>query len=183
MSATEFIEAEEDVIGDDRLRQLYRYWRSKRRGGVLPSRRDIDPVEIRGNIWPHMLMLDVVWEDGGPRFRYRRVGDVFWRALGAEPTGSFVDEVLPETAGYRAYILGILGELAQRRRGIYTENIFALDGQSVPMITKRLNLPLSSDGETVDKVLNGHVFDYPKSDCEHALSLVTMLKEITRVWL
>jgi hypothetical protein len=183
MSAGEIIEAEEDVIGDDRLRLLYRYWRSKRRGGTLPSRRDIDPVEIRGNVWPHILMLDVVWEGCEPRFRYRRVGDVFWRALGSEPTGSFVDEVLPETAGYRAYILGILGELVRRRRSIYTENIFALDGQSVPMVTKRVNLPLSSDGEIVDKVLTGHVFDYPKSDRDDALSMVTMLKEITRVWL
>jgi hypothetical protein len=183
MSATKTIEAEEDVIGDDRLRRLYCYWRSKRRGGGMPSRRDIDPVDIPGNIWPHILMLDVVWEGGEPRFRYRRVGDVFWRALGTEPTGSFVDDVLPETAGYRKYILEILGELAHRRRSIYTENIFALDGQSVPMITKRVNLPLSSDGETVDKVLTGHVFDYPKSDREDALSMVTMLKEITRVWL
>jgi hypothetical protein len=63
-----------------------------------------------------MMLLDVVWQDGMPRFCYRRVGDVFWRALGTEPTGRFIDEVLPETAGYRDYVVGICVEMASRAR-------------------------------------------------------------------
>lgn len=146
----------------------------------MPCRADIDPVEIPGDIWPHMMLLDVLWQGRVPRFRYRRVGEVFWRALGQEPTGRFVDEVLPETAGYRGYVVGIYEEMTVRRRAMYTENIFTLDGQAVPMLTKRVSLPLSRDGETVDMVLAGHVFEYGRLKREEAFALVTGLTEITR---
>ncbi len=168
------------IIADRRLETLYRYWSGKRQGRAMPSRADIDPVEIPGDIWPHIMLLDVLWQDGVPRFRYRRVGDVFWRALGQEPTGRFVDEVLPETAGYRSYVVGIYTEMAARRCPMYTENIFTLDGQAVPMLTKRVSLPLSHDGDTVDMVLAGHVFEYGMLDREQAFSLVSGLQEIAR---
>lgn len=168
------------VIADSRLESLYRYWAGKRRGRAAPSRADIDPVEIPGDVWPHIMLLDVLWRGDEPRFRYRRVGEVFWRALGQEPTGRFIDEVLPETAGYRSYVVGIYREMAVCRRAMYTENIFTLDGQAVPMLTKRVSLPLSHDGGTIDMVLAGHVFEYGRLERDKAFSLVTGLKEITR---
>jgi hypothetical protein len=167
-------------IRDARLRRLYEYWRAQRKDRLLPARRDIDPVEIPAEIWPHTMLLDVVWDSRCPRFRYRRVGDVFWRALGQEPTGRYLDEVLPETAGYRRYVLEIYTEMAIRRRPMYTENIFTLDGQAVPMLTKRVSLPLSQNGETVDMALAGHVFEHAKLDTVKALSLVNGMKEVTR---
>jgi PAS domain len=169
-----------DTLSDPRLDVLYRYWSSQRKGRAMPSRADIDPLEIPGEIWPHTMLLDVLWHDGLPRFRYRRVGDVFWRALGQEPTGRFIDEVLPETAGYRVYILGIYREMVTRRCALYTENIFMLDGQAVPMLTRRVSLPLSTDGIAVDMALVGHVFEHEPLPREDALSLVCDLKEITR---
>jgi hypothetical protein len=169
------------VVADGRLDTLYRYWLGKRQGRPTPRRADIDPLEIPGDLWPHTMMLDVLWQDGVPRFRYRRVGEIFWRALGQEPTGRFIDEVVPETAGYRAYVIGVYTEMAICRRAMYTENIFTLDGQAVPMLTKRVSLPLSDDGETVNMVLAGHVFEYGKVlGREQAFSLITDLKEITR---
>lgn len=146
----------------------------------MPSRADIDPAEIPAAIWPNTMLLDVLWHGATPRFRYRRVGEVFWRALGQEPTGRFIDEVLPETAGYRVYVVGIYTEMAKRRRPMYTENVFTLEGQAVPMLTKRVSLPLSYDGERVDMVLAGHVFEYGKLSREHAFMLVSGLSEITR---
>ncbi len=146
----------------------------------MPCRADIDPVELPGDIWPHIMLLDVLWKEDAPRFRYRRVGDVFWRALGQEPTGRFIDEVLPETAGYRGYVVGIYKEIATRRQPMYTENIFTLEGQAVPMMTRRVSLPLSRDGEIVDMVLAGHVFEYGGLAREQAFSRVRDLKQITR---
>jgi hypothetical protein len=147
----------------------------------MPRRSDIDPLEIPGDLWPHTMLLDVLWREGVPRFRYRRVGQIFWRALGQEPTGRFVDEVLPDTAGYRDYVNGVYAEMATCRRPMYTENIFTLDGQAVPMLTKRVSLPLSNDGETVNMAFAGHVFDCTGLlDREQAFSMVTDLREITR---
>lgn len=171
------------VVGDSRLDSLYRYWMSRRQGRAMPARRDIDPTEIPGAIWPHIMIVDVEHGGDAPRFRYRRVGAVFWRALGQEPTGKYVDEVLPETASYREYVLGIYNEVVAQRRGLYTENIFTLDGQSIPMLTKRVSLPLSADGEKVEMILGGHVFEYGRYGADHAFSLVTGLQAITRAML
>jgi hypothetical protein len=169
-----------DSPSHPRLNVLYRYWSSQRKGRAMPARADIDPLEIPGEIWPHTMLLDVLWRDGLARFRYRRVGEVVARALGQEPTGRFIDEVLPETAGYRDYILGIHREMATRRCALYTENIFMLDGQAVPMLTRRVTLPLSTDGIAVDMALVGHVFEHDRLPRDDALSLVCDLKEITR---
>jgi hypothetical protein len=151
------------TIDHPHLNHLYQYWSEKRHGRPLPSRNDIDPVEIKAAIWPHIMMLDVVYEGTSPRFRYRRIGRVFTDAMGEDPTGRFIDEVLPDKSGYQQYIMGIYIELCRVRKPMYTENVFELTGQMVPMLTKRLSLPLSNDGVNVNMVLAGHVFQY--EDC------------------
>ncbi|HZB91026.1 MAG TPA: hypothetical protein VE397_06270 [Stellaceae bacterium] len=166
---------------DPPLESLYRHWLSKKRGRAMPCRADIDPLEMPAEIWPYTMLLDVVWSDDRPRFRYRRVGDIFWRGPGGEPTGRFVDEVLPERAGYRSYVVGIYEEMARRRRPMYTENSFALRGRATPMVTRRISLPLSNDGEAINMVLAGHVFDHGRLARDVAFSLVTELKELRRV--
>jgi hypothetical protein len=169
------------IVADPRLDRLYRYWCSERKGRRMPSRADIDPLEIPVDIWPHTMLLDVLWHDGLPRFRYRRVGDVFWRASGVEPTNRFIEEVLPVTAGYRAYIVDIYRETARRQSALYTENVFTLFGQVGPMLGKRISLPLSTDGITVDMALAGHVFEHNTLPRDRALALVSGLHEITHV--
>jgi hypothetical protein len=75
---------------------------------------------------------------------------------------------------------GIYREIATRQCAMYTENIFTLDGQAVPMLTRRVSLPLSTDGIAVDMALAGHVFEHDRRPRDNALSLVCDLKEITR---
>jgi hypothetical protein len=167
-------------IADIRLRALFSHWLSRRRGAALPRRADIDPVELPGEVWPHTMLLDVLRSPDGLRFRYRRVGAVFWRAPGQEPTGRFLDEVLPATAGYRDYIIGIYREMVERRSALYTENELTLQGQKAPMRISRVSLPLSSDGESIDMALAGHVFESGALARERAFSLVRDLKEVVR---
>jgi hypothetical protein len=169
------------MLLDRALDGLYRHWLDKRRGRAMPCRADIDPLEIPGEIWPYTMLLDVMWSGDMPRFRYRRVGDVFWRDAAGEPTGKYVDEVLPERAGYRDYVVGIYEEMARRRVPLYTENSFTLEGRSAPMLTRRVSLPLSNDGEAVNMVLAGHVFEHGRLARETAFSLITGLNELQRV--
>jgi hypothetical protein len=125
----------------------------------------------------------VVETAGGPRFRYRSVGGVFWRAGGTDPVGQFVDEVLPVKAGYRDYVVGIYREMAATKRPMYTENAFILQHAQIdPMSTKRVSLPLSRDGAGVEMVLAAHVFDYGGAG-EDGFVLVTALKEAVRAFL
>ena len=129
------------------------------------------------------MILEVVRDNGATRFRYRHVGEVFWRASGHEPVGTFVDDVLPETAGYRDYVVGIYQEMAAQRRPMYTENRFILrHGDADPMATKRVSLPLSSDGVSVDRVLAAHVFDYGNMG-EQGFALVSSLEQGVRAFL
>ena len=171
------------TIGDPRLWLLFHYWRAKRGGRIMPAPQDINLAELPKPVQPNVMLLDVVYDDGRMRFRYRRAGAVFWRATGREPVGQFVGDVLPETAGYRQYVVGIYEEMAAQKRPMYTENLFILQhGQSDPMTTKRVSLPLSRDGETVHEVLAGHVFDYG-GGADDAFALVTGLEERVRAFL
>ncbi|MGH6967691.1 MAG: PAS domain-containing protein [Stellaceae bacterium] len=170
------------AIGDARLETLYRYWLGCRGTRAMPRRADIDPVAIPAAIWPHVMVLEVVNEGARIRFRYRRAGAVFWRAGAAEPTGRFIEEVLPATAGYLDYVVGIYTEMVESRRPMYSENYFTREGQGVPMRTRRVSLPLSADGVVVDAILAGHVFEYPREN-DPIFPAVDGLREAVRVYL
>lgn len=45
------------LISDVRLQRLFDYWNSKRRGRLMPSRGDIDPLEI-GWALPYIFLVD-----------------------------------------------------------------------------------------------------------------------------
>ena len=170
-------------IGDPRLWLLYHYWRAKKGAFALPSPEDINVAELPKAVQPNTMMLEVVHQPGLVRFRYSQVGAVFWRGTGKDPVGQYIDEVLPEAAGYRDYVVGIYREMAMQRRPMYTENQFILrHGQCDPMATKRVSLPLSRDGETVHAVLAGHVFDYGTQG-DDGLGLVTEIQEGVRAFL
>lgn len=169
-----------DVIDDEGLTFLYRYWCSKKRGHLLPCRADIDPTEIPGKLWPSLMLLDVVRDGDALRFRYRLVGTAFTHAFARDPTHEFVDEALPTRSGYRDYIMKMYVELVTTKKVIYSENLFALDGQPVPMVTKRLSLPLSSDGDTVDMALAAHTYEYDHRPLEGYMTLNTGFQEIKR---
>jgi hypothetical protein len=168
------------VILDERLEKLYRHWRGKCGGRAMPSRADIDPLEIPGEIWPYTMLLDVVWQGARPRFRYRRVGEIFWRD-GLEPTGKYIEEAIPRRLGYRDYVIGIYEEMALTGKPLYTENSFVLEGRAEPMLVKRVSLPLSGDGTRVNMALAGHVFEHGDLPRDVAFSLVRELKELERI--
>jgi hypothetical protein len=170
-----------DPIGDPGLALLYRYWRGKKRGDLLPRRADIDPTELPGTLWPSLMLLDVVGAPGAIRFRYRLVGTAFTHAFARDPTHEFVDEALPTRSGYRDFIVNMYLELVRIRKPIYSENLYALDGQPMPMVTKRLSLPLSSDGAAVDMAMAAHAYEYDQRPLEGYLSLSTAFQEIKRV--
>ena len=168
------------MIDDARLAGLYRYWSDKRGGRAMPSRADLDPLELPGAIWPHIMLLDVVDGEGGPRFRYRRVGAQFWAAAQGDPTGKFLDEALIATAGYRDYVNGLYGEMVRHRVPLYSASLLRLRGQVRPLLIRRVSLPLSSDGVVVNMALAGHVFDGPDLPLDSAVELVEGHEEVAR---
>jgi hypothetical protein len=142
----------QQAIGDKRLTTLYRYWQSKQGGRLMPARADIDPTEIP-SLLPILLLIDVV---ASVSYRYRLVGTEIVNSAGQDITGKLYDEVLPDDA-YKSYLLGLLNEVVETRQPLYAEGAFMAE-KRVERLVRRLVLPLSADGTTVDMILAGQTF-------------------------
>lgn len=141
---------------DDRLAAAYFYWRRKRGNRRMPSRAEIDPIEIP-RLLPDVMLVDVL---GDGRYRYRLIGTENARAHGINATGRYLDEVLPGLE-YRKHVTGLYDECVRERRPVYTECLFLSPQLQAPeRHTKVIFLPLSEDGETVNIVFVLQVFLY-----------------------
>ena len=182
-----------DIIGDEKLRWLYRHWRAKGReraaalaetqaernlastgrSGLsavdgspskwrLPRRDQIDPLELRPGILPHILLAELVEGDAlgetvpspnhsAPprrRWRFRLVGTVVAQAAGFDPTWHYLDEALP--GAYGTYVLGLYETLRRSGKPIYSESDDRAPNniKAVERATRRLMLPLAAVAET-----------------------------------
>lgn len=137
---------------DQRLHAVLAYWSGKRGKQPMPSRRQIDPLELGPAILPHLMLVDV---EPGPRFRYRLFGTAVSEAFGSDPTGQYIDVVM--VGAYKDFMLGLYRDLVTMKKPVYSTSIYG-NQSGGKMWTQRLMLPLSSDGETVDMVLACQVF-------------------------
>ncbi len=141
-----------DRIEAEKLRDIYRYWRGKCREGAFPSRADIDPTEIPA-LLPHVFLIDVV-EDGRD-FRYRLVGTHIIESVGFEFTGQLVSEFMRDREeALRAHDYHRLVESREPRHVIGNMVAFGRDN----MRCERVLCPLSSDGEAIDMIFGGLLF-------------------------
>ncbi len=145
-------EAGEAAIADARVRARLGYWREKRGDHAMPARADLDPLDIP-TLLPIVGLIDVL--DGGARFRYRLIGTEIVEVGGHDPTGRFLDEVLPEW-GYADYLIGLFREVTRERRPLYGESDFRGPGRMEHRV-RRLLMPLSGDGQAVDMIFAGQV--------------------------
>lgn len=130
------------------IREIHAYWDGKRRGRRMPSRADIDPAEMVPFL-PNLTLVDVASTEP-LSLVYRLVGTREVAARGNDPTGRTVAEAFygrsleGAMANYRAVIDGRIP-------------VFDPDDKTSPhgRLSERgsIFLPLSDDGETVNKVL------------------------------
>jgi hypothetical protein len=133
---------------------MYKYWQSKCSNRSMPARADIDPVDMPRRLLPGICIVDVVADER--RYVYRLVGTGDAEVRGNDPTGKSVLE-------------GFFGPSAQDALSCYDRVVTsrapfldaapftAPSGKYVNEET--LFLPLSDDGETVNKIL---VFSYSR---------------------
>lgn len=139
-----------------KLSGLLAYWTGKRTGETLPSRSDIDPLEMAE--WLGNLVLIDVLPDGD--FRYRLYGSNFVVKFGKEMTGHSISELEPAQQAVirEEYDRARLSRSPTVRR--YTADfevatlVAGYDGEE-HATWERLVLPLASDGVTVDMLLIG----------------------------
>jgi hypothetical protein len=154
-------------LRDSRLRSLYEYWERKRGSRPMPSRADLDPLEM-GPWLGNLLMIDV-GEDGS--YVYRLYGTKFVESFGVDMTGRPLDELPAEQRERVRADYETVRASRQPRGRLYTAafEVPQLGRSAVPpggrdqqVVTwERLVLPLSDGGERVAILLVGA---YPLPD-------------------
>lgn len=133
-------------------REFYDYWRSKCIGGCLPSRADIDPVDICAQL-PMVTITErenTPKDDKTHRYIFRLAGTGFWQFYGDEIQGQHVDELpIGCRADYWHRVLDMVIEQGRPFHGVTKPNTPI--GSHLAHFW--LRLPLSNDGVTVDSIL------------------------------
>jgi hypothetical protein len=138
------------LLKSDELKALEAYWRSKRRGDSLPTRRDIDPWEMRAYL-DHVFLIAVTRNP--MRFWFRSVGGTISAAYGENITGKYVDEI--DLDDMQKEIIADYKTAAVEARPVYSRCEYVKGDDQRHLRYERLLLPLSSDGHTVDMLLGG----------------------------
>ena len=112
----------------------------------LPSRQDIDPLDIP-DLLPHIAMYDVVRTDADMRFRIRLFGTANVQLMGSDCTGQFLDQQLK--AQDSARVLASYRQVADKGRPHLWRSFLVTPGRE-HVRYERLLLPLAGDGRTVD---------------------------------
>lgn len=145
---------------DPLLTELLAYWERKRAGRPMPSRADVDPAEIP-RLLPHLRLTEVI--GGGRRFRYRLVGTAIVEAYGREHTGHHLDEVLSDER--LAFVEGLYRTVCERQRPVFARTYY-IGPWAVPNFARRVMVPLSEDGETVNVIMAVLAFNPRPQDRE-----------------
>jgi hypothetical protein len=136
------------TVHDPLLQRLHAYWLDRAAGRAMPSRAEIDPVEM-GFILGHLLLVEVLREPLD--FRIRLHGTELARRAGYELTGRMLSE-LP-IGDFRSLARESFTTTVETGRPFHSRRERTIAGRVHGYET--LMLPLSSDGQSVDMLLVG----------------------------
>lgn len=144
------------LIAHPLLVTLFDHWLARRGTKIAMLRADLDPTEIP-RLLPHLILSEV--GDGGRAIRYRLVGTDIVTAHGFDYTGKTIEQLT--TGATVAFTQELYGIIVQQGVPVYSEGSFRWAGKEHRW-TKRLHLPLTRDGQAIDMVLAGQVFEESK---------------------
>ena len=137
---------------DPRMADLLAYWNGKRGSRRMPSRADIDPLELK----PHLGNLCLIDVEPEPlRLRYRLVGSHITQKMGRDATGRWYDELY--SGELLRDILASFHWIIEHRAPLRTYGqAFYPDRQFYRY--EIINLPLSDDDDKINMVLGTLLF-------------------------
>lgn len=140
-------------IKHPKLQRLYDYWSEKRGERAMPSRADLDPIDIRFAIGD-VILVDVL-DETPPRFRIRLHGTNLSERTNFDLTGKMLDEMpAPE---FRELSTRSFRKVVRERVPLHTLAERPLDGRTQRY--EAIVLPLSGDGSRVDRLMVGMIYD------------------------
>jgi len=133
------------------------YWKKKRVGKWLPSRADIDPVELR-KLLPYIYLIDVLpaaSPDEKMRFRMRLVGTNVRDFAGQDFTNRIIDESI--YGPYTQDAIDRLISIVNVRKPHHLHGVAIYQGQRSWQRFEALQLPMSNDGKKVDMIMGANI--------------------------
>ncbi len=135
------------AVCDEKIREFYEFYCSKKHGRKMPGRKDFDPLEMT-KFLPSITLVDVEQETG--IYRYRLVGTLEVEIRGGDPTGKTVREAfyglsVDEVEENYNYVCGC-------KSFIYEHNNEAENPGQI-LYDETLFLPLSQDDDRVNIVM------------------------------
>ena len=137
-----------------RLGDLTAYWDAKRGGRRMPGMGEIDPVEMAKHLG-RLCLIDVSREP--MRFRWRLMGSSVVDTLRLDATGDYLDEADGPAA---------FESIAESCRWVVRERAPLRSVGTLPHAGfgrigyESVELPLSGDGENVDRILSQLIFGH-----------------------
>jgi len=136
-----------------KIQLLYAYWQRQRGARLMPSRADIDPVDIP-QLLPHILMYNV---EGPGRYTVRLVGEAVQSFVGRNtaglPAGSIMDERAAKT------VIRILDAVVTERAPKFRAGKAHWHQDKGHRVYEACFLPLSTDGSAVNIVFGACVIE------------------------
>lgn len=148
-TVTDFTTVQDFSDLDIKLQQLLHYWLGKRREGTIPSRKDIDPIEIP-RLMPHVALVDILRNPLD--YRYRLTGTHIVEMIGHDRTGQrmrefFTRPAIEATEHLLEQLVSTGEPLAFEGRLYWIEKDY--------LAFQSLILPLATDGREVDMAIMG----------------------------
>jgi hypothetical protein len=138
-----------DELKDPDLLRFYDYWASLRGDRSMPSRRDLDPLQIPSGYLPDLMLIDVSLAP--LRLKYRLIGTHVVTASGEDRTGRYFDDV--SFFKLHPAVMRQFEQVATVGRPLYSLEPFTNSVNGTTYEVDRLMLPLSSDGRHVDMLV------------------------------
>ena len=145
-------------LDDPLIRRMFDYWMGKFHGRCLPSRRDIDPVEIP-QLLGHINIIAVIRTPQAMRFQYRLWGTKVTELYGRDYTGRFLDDVI--SPARLDEIRSVFEAVVATKEPHFWQTPVPAENRDF-VSNRRLLLPLSSDGVFVDNLLGFMIGDRKK---------------------
>lgn len=136
------------------LHRLLAYWQSKcGSDGRLPSRTDIDPLDLRGML-PNIYLIDVL-PDG--KFRLRLLGEAHVAVYGHGLVGRIIDDIFPPHSA--AEFNRLYAAVVKRRTYLINRGQVTWWQSHEWLRFEGLHAPLASDGVTIDCIFGAGAFE------------------------
>lgn len=134
------------------LALLYAYWQAKHGDRLMPSRADINPVEMQAFL-SHTMLIDVITDDKNDiRFRTRLIGTHVVNGFGGEFTGKYLDDII-ELGDQRGRLIEACLYTVRKKKPAYLAGDVVRQPPAEHISYRRLGVPLSTDGENVNMIL------------------------------